>query len=84
VQALGQLVRAHAQADGVTESQLVGRVGGSAGVAAYPRVATTWSLWLAAEASVLTPRVTFEVQDREAGELGPLGFRGFLGLRYSP
>ncbi len=83
-QVLGQLVRAHAEADGVTESQLVGRVGGSAGVAAYPRLATTWSLWLAAEASVLTPRVTFEVLDRQAGELGPLGFRGFLGLRYSP
>jgi hypothetical protein len=47
-------------------------------------VASTWSLWLAAEASLLTPRVTFDVLDRGRGELGYLGIRGFLGLRYSP
>jgi hypothetical protein len=83
-QALGQLLRAHARAEGVTESQLVGRLGGSAGLAIYPRLGARWSLWLAAEASLLTPRVTFDVLDQGAGELGYLGFRGFLGLRYSP
>jgi hypothetical protein len=83
-QALGQLIRAHARAEGETESRLVGRAGGSVGLAAYPRVASTWSLWLAAEASLLTPRVTFDVLDRGRGELGYLGIRGFLGLRYSP
>jgi hypothetical protein len=83
-QALGQLLRAHARASGETESQLVVRAGGSAGLAAYPRLGSRWSLWLAAEATLLTPRVTFDVLDQAEGELGYLGFRGFLGLRYSP
>jgi hypothetical protein len=42
---------------------------------------SAWSIWLGAEATLLTPRVVFELRNQPAGELGTVGGRGFLGLR---
>jgi hypothetical protein len=81
-QALAELVHARAESGAGSESELVARGGGSAGLSTYPRLGPFWSAWLGVEATLLTPRVTFEVQNSASGELEALGFRGFLGLRY--
>jgi hypothetical protein len=79
--ALGQLVHARASQASRTQSASRWRVGGAVGVNAFARLNPTWSIWLGAEALLLTPRVVFELHNQPAGELGTVGGRGFLGLR---
>lgn len=78
---LGQLVHARASQANRVESATRWRWGGALGLNAFPRLNPTWSIWLGAEVTVLTPRVVFELRNQSAGELGTVGWRGFLGLR---
>lgn len=79
-----QLVHAQATRAGSSESHLITRFGGAAGIGAYPQIDSVWSIWLAAEATTLTPRVTYEVAGSDSGQLLPWGWRGMVGLRVSP
>jgi hypothetical protein len=78
---LGQLVHARASQANQTQSASRWRIGGAIGVNAFARLNSAWSIWLGAEATLLTPRVVFELHNQPAGELGTVGGRGFLGLR---
>jgi hypothetical protein len=82
--AQAQLVHARATAAGSSESRTVARFGGAGGIGAYPQIDSVWSIWLAAEATTLTPRVTYEVAGSDSGQLRPWGWRGMVGLRVSP
>jgi hypothetical protein len=79
--ALGQLVHARASQSGRSQSASRWRWGGALGLNAFARLNPTWSIWLGAEAVLLTPRVVFELHNQPAGELGTVGGRGFLGVR---
>jgi hypothetical protein len=81
---LGQLLQASASDGAASESATVFRWGGVAGLGVFPRLNPSLSLWLAGEALLMSPRVTFEVEDQPAGDLGALAWRGFLGLRWTP
>lgn len=80
----GQFLHATASRAARTESADSARLGGSLGLAAFPQIAGAWSAWLSAEATLMSPELQLTVEDRSAGAVGPLGWRGFLGLRWSP
>jgi len=81
---LGQLMHARAGSGAATDSATRLRWGGALGLGAYPELSSSFSIWLAAEGVVMMPKVAFEVQNVPSGELHPFGWRGFLGLRWTP
>jgi hypothetical protein len=78
---LGQLLHVRASQAGASDSATELRWGGSAGLNAYPRLDSNWSIWIGTEATLATPRMVFELSNQPGGQLRPLGWRGFLGLR---
>jgi hypothetical protein len=77
----GHLIHARVSQGARTEAATQLRWGATLGLNAFPRLDPTWSIWLGAETTLLTPKVAFELHNQPAGELGTLGWRGFLGLR---